>query len=263
MVKRPRRSTVRRKPNRSSTSIARISTGVPVTTRRLRSDPPPLPHVVAYPVRTRFMLVVRATASGGGTTNVILSSTPYGPNNVFFDFTSAGISGLSPSVTLSYNEVFTAAAMRLFGVDVTADTSSANFVLTDYAIQKVVLYGSDNDQALSRDLVLSAEFGSDIPGFIGRDAGNRMSRPVVGATPPRLSWRKIIQNDSKICFNIGVNLMTSQFLVDFRANNNPIVNGMSWHYATLDVTVLVRRSFITPPSVTARSVAFSKGDDIV
>lgn len=261
MVKRPRRIANRRKSSRVNSAVARISTGVPTTSRRIPPDPPALPHVISYPVRVRFNINARSTVSGAGATTVVLSSTPYSANNIYYDYTASGAIWVNPSVTLSFNELFTAAAMRIFGVDVTADVTSANFVLTDYAIQKIVLYGSDNDQALTRDLVLSVEFGDDIPGFIGRDSGNRMSRPVVGATPPRLSWRKIIQNDSKICANAALNMGTPSYLTEFRSNGalNPTANSY-WQCGTLDATVLVRRSFITPPSATVRSTEFSKDE---
>lgn len=263
MVKPRRKNTNRRKSSRIVPAVARLATGVPVSLKRVPNDPPMLPHVVAYPVRVRFNVHLVAVASGTGSTVVSLSGTPYGPNAIDFNFNPVGNVAVYPSMTVTFNELFIAAAMRIFGVDISVNQTQANYMYTDFAIQKVTLYGAHNETATDRDIVLSVDFGDQIPGFIGRDSGNRRSRSVVSCAPPRLAWRKVITGDTRVSVNFAINLGTFGPLLQFRANgtNNP-ANQSSWNIGTLDATILVRRSFISMANTFAREPTIIGSSDV-
>lgn len=247
MVK--RRNTRRKRQNHSATrsSLARIATGVPVSRRNVPRDPPMLPHVLAYPVRTRFLILMVQSANQAGY-SVQLPGIPTGAATVrhYFSPTSGAFSN---SGGLTFNEVFVAAAMRLYGVDITADPGGANFVTTDFAIQKVTYYGTQDQTYDGPNVMLTVDFGGDIPGFVGRDSSSRNSRAVVSATPPRLSWRKVITGDMTpvINYNTGVNRSP---LADNSGVAFPtqFVSVQNWPIGVLDVTVLVRRSVISNAS---------------
>jgi len=244
MVKSRRNQSNRRKPSRVNSKVDRISTGVPRTLRNIPTDPRTLPHCSLYPTVVRFVyLVMPSTVTGY---SVSLGTSPRSPNTLQYAFTPTGAINVAPSASLTFNEIFYAASMRTFGVNVAGQQTSDNYMFTEFAIQKVLHYGSDNEQALSRDINLGVDFGDDIPGFFGRDAGNRKSRPVVGCSPPRLAWRKIIANDNRVCVQVGQNLGIPEFLNAFRANGSlqPAAS-TAYDIGILDITVLVRRSFVS------------------
>jgi hypothetical protein len=194
---------------------------------------------------------------------VFLAGTPTGANTIahYFNPTSGSITN---SGSLTYNEVFTAAAMRLYGVDVTADPGSANFVTTDYAIQKVVLYGAADSSYSSEMITLTVDFGGDIPGFVGRDSPARNRRAVVATSPPRLSWRKIRTGEQLPAINYNTGIARSPL-----ANNSGVnfptsyIEVAAWPVGILDVTVMVRRSVISDSSSFQKRAAdttFSNSD---
>lgn len=192
-------------------------------------------------------MVMPSTVTGF---QVTLAPTPRAPNSIYYSFVPAGALVVNPTASLTFNEVFYAAAMRTFGVNVASQETSDNYMFTEFAIQKVLYYGSDNEQALSRDIHLGVDYGDDIPGFFGRDSGNRKSRPVVGCVPPRLAWRKIIAGDVRACITVGQNLGTPEFLNAFRANGSQQpANSTTYDIGLIDITVLVRRSFVSMANV--------------
>jgi len=244
MVQRRRQGGKRKNASATRSAISRVASGVPISKRNIPRDPPMLPHVLAYPVRTRFLLRQTQNTSAVGYA-VFLSGTPTGLNyiNHYFNPTT-GVTASSGG--LSFNEVFTAAAMRLFGVDVTADPGGANFVTTDYAIQKVVMYGPSNSNREGGDIMLTIDYGGDIPGFVGRDSPARNRRAAVSSTPPRLSWRKLLVNNQTPVLNYSTGASQSPL-----ANNSGVpfptsfISSQNWEIGVIDVTVLVRRSVIT------------------
>lgn len=192
-------------------------------------------------------MVMPSTVAGY---QVTLGGTPRSPNLLVYSFIPAGTLSLSPTASLTFNEIFYAAAMRTFGVNVAGAQTSDNYMFTEFAIQKVIHYGSDNEQALSRDINLGVDYGDDIPGFFGRDSGNRKSRPVIGCSPPRLAWRKIIAGDVRACVSVAQNLGMPEFLNAFRANGSQQpATSTTYDIGTIDISVLVRRSFVSMANV--------------
>lgn len=245
MVQRRNKRNQRKNHTATRSAISRISTGVPVSKRNVPRDPPMLPHVLAYPVRTRFLLFSRNSTNQVGYA-VQLGGLPTAPNSVFHYFNPlTGV--ISNSGGLTYNEIFTAAAMRLFGVDVTTDPGGANFVTTDYAIQKTTLYGPTID--VEGNILLTVDFGGDVPGFVGRDSGAKNKRAVVSVSPPRLSWRKLVVGDTSPAINYNTGLLRAP-----NADNSGInfptqyIGSQAWPIGVLDITVLVRRSVISDVS---------------
>jgi hypothetical protein len=185
--------------------------------------------------------------------SVDLAPVPQGANTILLYYNPntgvhANIGGLT------FNEIFVAASMRLYGVDVTANTSSPNFLSTEFAMQKIVLYGTDNATYNSSGVLLQVDFGGDIPGFIGRDSGSRSQRAVVAASPPRLSWQGLAAPTVAQVQCISVNLG-----VAFIPPNSATFSRMP--AGTLDITVILRRSVIVlgnTPMIRAAETTFGK-----
>lgn len=256
MVKRRNKNANRQKPRAASTAIARIATGVPVAKRRVPRDPPMLPHVLTQSVRTRYDLrLVQSNNSVGY--SVVLGSLPTSPNIIFHYYNPT--SGLFSSTGgLTYNEIFTAAAMRIYGVDVTANPGGANFQTTDFAITKVTFYGPPEPSYDGNSISLTVDFGEDIPGFVGRDSSSRNQRAVISTSPPRLVWRKLVQNENApaLSYNNGV---ARSPLANNSGQNFPsafIAQQQVWPSGVLDITVMLRRSVIASNTST-----FARAED--
>lgn len=224
--------------------LALLRTGIPVSRRNVSRDPPMLPHVLAYPVRVRFGVNMYNTTNTQGY-SVNLGGTPTAPNSITINanLMGSGLSNQTSTVGLSFNQVFVAAAMRLFGVDVSVDPSGANYVTTDYAIMKVTAYGPDQTSFSSPSIGLSVDVGGDVPGFSGRDSSSKNGRAVVSFSVPRLSWQKI---ESSSVFNfLSYTFSTSVALPNNLQSNVYIPLGV------IDLTVMVRRSVLTQSNASA------------
>jgi len=195
--------------------------------------------------------MVRSTNQSGY--SVVLAGLPTGINavNHFFNPTTGN---LTNSGGLTYNELFTAAAMRVYGVDVTADPGGANFVTSDFAITKVTLYGPADQTYDGSGIQLSVDFGDDIPGFVGRDSAARNRRAVVSASPPRLSWKRITQGSMVTAVSWNTGLLRSP-LADNSGTNFPTayIETTKWPIGILDVTILVRRAASSASSTLKRA----------
>jgi len=242
MVKQRRGTGNRRRPARPRGAITRVALGVPMSQKRYPRDPPPLPHVIAYPVRVRFLLQAMNSTSQTGY-DVQLSGVPTGANSIqlFYNLSTGAYTG---ACGLTLNELFVAAAMRIFGVDVTADRQSANYINTDYAIQKATFYGTENATYTTSGIELAIDFGNSIPGWVGRDSPGKNSRAVVSCKPPRLSWEKIDEN--RLVRSISLNTGTRN-LPAFSSN---ISSGQRFPLGVFDATVLVRRSVLVDTGTT-------------
>lgn len=245
MVKRGRRKTNRRNSPKSRSEITRIGFGVPVSQKRVSPDPPMLPHVLAYPVRIRFNAYLQRSMSGSGFV-VQLANTPTAANTILIYYHPQTMV-YSSVIGLDFNAVFVAAAMRVYGVNPGNDLTGANYLTSEFALQKVTAYGSDNRIHTTTGILLSVDFGGDIPGFVGRDSGGANRRPVISARPPRLSWQKFAPNNSRafMTLNIGTVRLPEGGSDDLRV---PI--------ATVDFSVIVRRSVIMQDNSTPTTVQF-------
>jgi hypothetical protein len=195
-----------------------------------------------------------STTSSQGYT-VSLAGTPTGPNaiNIAANLSGSGNSNQTITVGLTFNQVFVAAAMRIFGVDVSVDTSSANYITTDYAIMKVTAYGPDQTNFSSQNIGLSVDVGGDVPGFSGRDTSSKNGRAVVSFSVPRLSWQKIVSS--------SVFAFLSYTISTALAIPNTIQGNTSIPVGTIDLTVMVRRSVITQSNASAAAATNFVDDD--
>jgi len=254
MVKQRRVKRNRKNPLPVKRELALLRTGIPVSRRNVPRDPPMLPHVLAYPVRIRFGVNLYNTTSSQGYT-VNLAGTPTAPNSIVINANLSGSVNQNQTTTvgLTFNQVFVAAAMRVFGVDVSVDPTGANYVTTDYAIMKVTAYGPDQTNFSSPNIGLSVDVGGDIPGFSGRDTSSKNGRAVVSFSVPRLSWQKIVS--SSVFSFLSYTFSTAVAIPMSVQTNVQIPVGI------IDLTIMVRRSVLTQSNASA-ALATAFVDDI-
>lgn len=246
MVKRRNSRPNRKKPSRTRSTVARVATGIPVSKRRENPDPPMLPMVLAFPTRIRFSINQRHSNTVTGYT-VYLPTTPTSQGEIDIWYNAILATQPTNAIGLTVDQICHAAAMRVFGVDVTTDTTSANYVTTEYAIQKVVVYGSENRVRPTTGIILACDFSADIPGFVGRDTGGVNRRPVVAVTPPRLTWLTFNGSQNHI---LSVNVGGVDRHLEPQAPNSL---DLLVSVATLDISIIVRRGAVTQVPVAANA----------
>lgn len=244
-----RRRQARRRRNNANNSrvtslITRLSTGIPSRSRVSR-DPPNLPSALTIPIRIRFDIVVQQNGTSD-TFEVILPSTPAAQGQIRIKYsTSVTASTFAASDRLVYldsDEIWYAAAMRVFGVQVDENKTSANYIHTEYALQKVSLYGGTQVSGYGT-CALQVDFGSLVPGFVGRDAPGKSGRAVISCSAPRLEWRKFADRD-----------LTSAMVRCTFSNMLLPTTGLAYlGIGTLDVTVMVRRSYVETVLTTTKT----------
>lgn len=249
MVKRRRNRNNRKVSSGTRGAIARVSTGIPISRKVVSADPPMLPHVLAYPVRIRFNVVATHSNTITGY-SVQLAGTPISSNTIRLWYNAATPGSYPTQVFgLTAAQIFVAAAMRVYGVDVTVDTTGANYVTTEYAVQKVTAYGPENRARPSSSITLSLDFGSDIPGFVGKDSASGMRRAVVSASPPRLSWQAITNSMNHMA---SLDIGTFEHVYE---PNAPTTFNLAYPCGTLDFSVIVRRGAIVQTPLAATTVS--------
>lgn len=258
MVKQRNRNRNRRRNNTTASQLSKLATGVPVSRRLVSADPPMLPVGQLFSPRIRFVIVQRSEQGESGY-KIILPSIPYdmGKIALYFD---PKLTWFTRSAALTLNEIFVATAMRVYGVDVTANTGSANYMHTEYAIKKITFYGTDDRARPPPSIRLTADVGT-LPGFVGVDSGNANRRAVVCCTFPRLVWLRIEKDNDH--GSVGLDIGELPFL-----GHIPDVTGSSKLSAPagiVDFSMMMRRSVRFPEHVNrgARKVVFSDEKTII
>jgi len=261
MVRQRRARRNRRVPSRPRTAVARIANGLPFKPRRVRSDPPEMPVSLTQSLRLRFNIVAAYVPAASGKYTIVIAKTPLSPNCVFLQF-GVQNGAIASAFELKQNDVVMALFMALYGVQYKSSTTDVNVLSTEFAIQKVTLYGP-SDGLSSREISLQVDFGGS-PGFIARDIGDRNKRAVIAARTPRMTWYYCSSADSTF-LRADMGTLRNPMLEatagaappkDWASEGNVV----RWDAGCLDISLCVRRAFVPKLSTAPeRSAATSYG----
>lgn len=177
-VRTPRNRPRRR---RSGRKIAQVSSGIPITTKRLSGNPPVINEVSSQTVRVAFQLSI-SIADKPSPFTVVIGDHPTQNNEI-------KLVSINSQDTITFyldlDEVFQAAYVRVFGQK--PSMSDANSLGTEMAMQSVTFFGPLG----SGTIKMGVDFGPGMPGAISSDGGTMSSRPVVKSSSPRLHWDRI------------------------------------------------------------------------
>jgi len=178
--------------------ISRSKTGIPYQSRTPH-DPPSVSHSLLKNIRVRCVVNIQAWPTPLGPI-LILPTDPVDTFEVRVHYDPNRISNQDKFWSYTYNDIFRAAAIRLYGYDIyDGITHNYNVDNTEFALQSVTLYGTEQRIQLSTDSYrLNVDFGYTIPGFTGRAHGGADSRATITTSAPRLVWSKIDFSETKI-----------------------------------------------------------------
>lgn len=246
MVKRrvPRRN--RRKSARPRSQIARVASGIAIKPRRTRTDPPSMPIALNHSQRLRFNIVHQLSdKSKSGKFSVALSKSPLASNYIYLYY-EYDTGAIARSFDLTFYDIALAACMSLFGVDVSKDKTTANWLATEFCIRKVTLYGSTT-RSNPTEISLQMDAGATTPGFVGRDVGDLSRRAVVSATFPRFEWRYVSASPDATFLRADLGVQLNPLILNGNKDAPPnwprTAGPTNFDAGVLDVSVMLRRAW--------------------
>lgn len=236
-----RRGRGRRRSARSSgRKIAQVSTGIPITFKRVRGDPPPLNLVSAQTIKVSFDVDITLSQTATPFSVIVAS----GPNARTFVQLNLDYTSRNTTFYLDRDEVHQAAAVLHFGYQPTG--AQINALATEYAIQSCTFYGPVGGGQVR----MGIDYGSGMPGAYASDVGTSSVRAVVKTVAPRLWWQKMGSvtpvNDAFAGFWIAgwAPPPTSKFIISGSENYASPGNVFN-SVGRIDFVVHVRRSYYT------------------
>lgn len=166
---------------RSGRKIAQVSSGIPITKKRVSGNPPVINEVSSQTVRVAFNISIKVSDKSSPFT-VIIGDDPQKQNKI--EVVTTNTEDIL-TFYLDLDEIFQAAYVRIFGQK--PSDKSPNTIGTEVAMQSVTFYGPLG----SGTIKMGVDFGPGMPGAIASDAGTLASRPVVRAVAPRLYWDRL------------------------------------------------------------------------
>lgn len=245
------RNKSKRKSNRNNAptkanhrKVDRLFSRIPVTRRLRSSDPPVLPTHIDMAIKVRYPVVYAGDAATSPTSYAVItpsSAGSLGAVNVYYEEGATGVRGSATirNLAIDADELFDAAAMRLFGTLMSSAVGAAPALrlVTEFAIQSVSLYGPIEPHE-SDSVRLQVDFGDGMPGAVIQDSSNRLNRAAVSASTSQMVWRRYgvtSATDGSVVATLSIPVGASGSAVDPVRNIN---------MGILDATVHVRRAFI-------------------
>lgn len=175
--------TTRNRPRRrrSGRKISQVSSGIPITKKRVSGNPPVINEVSSQTVRVAFQVSV-SVADKASPFSVVIADHPTQNNELQLVTTNSRDTLV---FYLDLDEIYQAAYVRVFGQK--PSDQSPNTIGTEVALQSVTFYGPLG----SGTIKMGVDFGPGLPGAIASDGGTMSSRPVVRVSTPRLHWDRL------------------------------------------------------------------------
>lgn len=222
--------------------LSRLYTGIPVISRKNKSDPRPLPTSMSQAIRIMFQIVY-ASNTLSSTTDYAINLPPnagdIGTIFTLFDPSAAESTHQrerTKEIALQRMTIFRAAAVRLYGQPLTGSDNVTAYLNanTEYALQSCTLYGPLSQQR--ETIRLRVDFSTDTPGVAMFDTGDRLKRAVLSTSASRLHWYSNGANttDTVVRMSLDVPLGSTG------ATNDPQLNAAM---GIFEAVVQIRRSF--------------------
>lgn len=212
---------------RPSRKVAQVSTGIPITRKRISGNPPVINEISAQTVKVTFDVNISITTNTAPF-SVTIGSNPFKPNAVLLTATNSA--DVLPFY-LTTKDIFSAAYIRLAGA---IPTDQDVLQSTEMSVQTISFYGPLGTGSVR----MGADFGPGMPGAVASDEGTASSRPAVRASSPRLYWHQYssASDSDSVC---------GFWIYGFNPIGNHLGAGANLYTASgrVDVTVHVRRSW--------------------